>query len=39
MKEFLQKNYTDIWEGRNHVLWAASYDGLMPSLAACHCYN
>jgi len=21
------------------LLWAASYDGLMPSLAACHCYN
>jgi len=21
------------------LLWAASYDGLVPSLAACHCYN
>ena len=21
------------------LLWAASYDGLMPSLAACHCNN
>jgi len=21
------------------LLWAASYDGLVPSLAACHCYS
>ena len=21
------------------LLWAASYDGLMPSLVACHCNN